>query len=131
MSLIIHEQGDRRRYELADLYFTGYLKSWSTVSDIQSGGVSANIRIDPVFQATQELGYNEKEIAQAESKIKVYEQELALLVDTMSKEGVILRRSACAERARYVGENMINAERKLERLEKKNRELKKALSIIT
>ena len=57
----------------------------------------------------------------------MYEAELALLVDTMSKEGALLRRSACAERARYIGEKMVAAERKVERLEKQNRELKKAL----
>jgi ketol-acid reductoisomerase len=85
------------------------------------------IEIDSIFRAAQELGYNEKEMAQAESKIKGYEEELALLVDTMAKEGFILRRSACAERARYIGDKLVYAERKVERLEKKNRELKKAL----
>ena len=84
--------------------------------------------IDSIFRATQEIGYNEKEIAQAEGKIKLYEQELALLVDTMTKEGFTLRRSACAERARYIGEALVNAERTVERLEKMNKELKKILS---
>ncbi|KAF8803621.1 hypothetical protein BYT27DRAFT_7171768 [Phlegmacium glaucopus] len=83
--------------------------------------------VDSIFRATQELGYNEKEIAQAESKIKGYEEELASLVDTMSKEGFILRRSACGERARYIGEKMVDAERKVERLEKINKGLKKVL----
>jgi len=83
---------------------------------------------DTIFRATQELGSNEKEIWQTESKIKVYEQELALLVDTMSKEGHLLRRSACAGRAGYIGEKMVDAGRKVEVLERKNRELKKALA---
>ena len=84
--------------------------------------------IDPIFRATQEIGYNEKEIAQAEGKIKVYEQELALLVDTMTKEGFTLRRSACAERAEYIGKALVIAQRRVERLEKLNKELKKTLS---
>jgi hypothetical protein len=58
----------------------------------------------------------------------VYEQELALLVDTMTKEGFSLRRSPCAERARYIGEALVNAERTVGRLEKLNKELKKTLS---
>ena len=58
----------------------------------------------------------------------MYEQELALLVDTISKEGLLLRRSTCAERAGYIGEKIIDAGRKVELLERKNRELKKALA---
>ncbi|KAF8163083.1 RNA12 protein-domain-containing protein [Crassisporium funariophilum] len=85
---------------------------------------------DRVFEATQELGYNEKQIAESEGKIKSYEQELALLVDTMQKEG---RRwwqwgqSACVERARSVGDKMVKAQRKVDVLERKNVELKKVL----
>ena len=70
--------------------------------------------IDPIFQAMQEIGYNEKEIAQAEGKIKVYEQELALLVDTMTKEGFTLRRSACAEQAEYIGKALVISQRRVE-----------------
>jgi F0F1-type ATP synthase membrane subunit b/b' len=58
----------------------------------------------------------------------VYEQELALLVDTMTKEGFTLRRSACDERARYIGKALVNAQRRVERLEKMNKDLKKTLS---
>jgi hypothetical protein len=62
----------------------------------------------------------------------VYEQELALLVDTMSKErsnkGYFYRRSACAERARYIGEKLVKAEETVERLEQMNKEWKKTLS---
>jgi len=45
----------------------------------------------------------------------------------MSKERFILRRSTCAERARYIGEKMVNEQRKVERLEKTNKGLKKVL----
>jgi ketol-acid reductoisomerase len=57
----------------------------------------------------------------------VYEQELALLVDTMTKEGFSLRRSSCAERAGYIGKELVKAQRRVERLEKMNKELKKIL----
>jgi ketol-acid reductoisomerase len=57
----------------------------------------------------------------------VYEQELALLVDTMAKEGFTLRRSACSERAGYIGKELVKAQRRVERLEKMNKELRKTL----
>ena len=85
------------------------------------------MKIDKVFAATQELAYNEKQIVDGEAKIATYEQELALLVDTMSKERRrwwTLRRSLCAERARAVGERLVVAQRKVEQLERKNKELK-------
>jgi len=91
----------------------------------------ANDATDKVFQATQELAYNEKQIADTEGKIKEYEQELAVLVDTMEKEKRpwwSLRRSPCVERARYVGDKLSSAGRKVEMLERKNGELKKVLS---
>jgi len=83
---------------------------------------------DSIFRSMQEIAYNEKEIAQAEGKIKAYEQELALLVDTMTKEGFALKRSACSERAGYIGKALVNAQRRVDRLEKMNKELKKTLS---
>ena len=86
---------------------------------------------DKVFQATQELGYNEKQIAEAEGKIKTYEQELALLVETMKNENrrwYQFGQSPCRERARYVGDKLVTAERKVEGLERKNNELKRVLA---
>ncbi|KDR81387.1 hypothetical protein GALMADRAFT_58608 [Galerina marginata CBS 339.88] len=86
---------------------------------------------DKVFQATQELGYNEKQISDAETKIQAYQQELTVLVDTMQKERRpwwSVRRSPCLERARYVGDKLATATRKVETLERKNMELKKVLS---
>ncbi|CAA7267988.1 unnamed protein product [Cyclocybe aegerita] len=86
---------------------------------------------DKIFRATQELGYNEKQISEAEGKIKGYEQELALLVETMKNENRRwwqFGRSACRERARYVGDKLVTAERKVEVLERKNSELKRTLA---
>jgi len=87
-------------------------------------------RIDKTFQATQELAYNEKQIADTEAKIQTYEQELAILVNTMEKEKRpwwSLRKSPCVERARNVGDKLVVAGRKVETLERKNAELKKVL----
>ncbi|KAF8906048.1 RNA12 protein-domain-containing protein [Gymnopilus junonius] len=89
---------------------------------------------DKVFQASQELAYNEKQILDTEGKIREYEEELAVLVDTMEKEKRpwwSLRCSPCVERARYVGDKLSIAGRKVEMLERKNGELKKLLSHMT
>lgn len=64
-------------------------------------------------------------------KINQYEQELALLVDTMKKEQrpwYSLRRSPCHDRARSVGEKLAIAERKVAVLERKNVEFKRMLA---
>lgn len=93
---------------------------------------------DSVFEATQELAYNEKEIKEAEGKIKGYEEELRVLMDTMAKEEqtrgwwsplvLFVGRSDCTSRARYVGRKLVAAEKKVEKLERKNREWKKVIT---
>ncbi|KAF9532412.1 RNA12 protein-domain-containing protein [Crepidotus variabilis] len=87
---------------------------------------------DKVFEATQEIAYNEKQVVEAESKIKAYEAELATLTDTMEKERKMswvwsFGSSACHARAKYIGKKLVVAERKVETLERKNDQLKKAL----
>lgn len=89
---------------------------------------------DRLFEATQEFAYNERQIAEAEAKIKGYENELAVLVDTVKKENEqrwwgwhLFGRSACWGRVRYVGDKLAVAERKLEALEKKNNEWKRVI----
>ncbi len=94
---------------------------------------------DRVFEATQELAYNKKEIKEAEGKIKVYEEELSVLMDTMAKEEQTRRwwgrwlllgffgRSDCRSRARYVGEKLAAAEKKVEKLEWRNRQWKRVI----
>ena len=87
---------------------------------------------DKLFEATQELAYNEKQIAEAEVKIKGCENELAVLMDTMQKENEqrwwgLFGRSACWGRARYVGNYLTVTERKLEMLEKRNKEWKRVI----
>lgn len=86
---------------------------------------------DKIFEATQEIAYNEKQVAEAESKIKAYENELASLTDTMHKEKQLSwfwGSSACHSRARYVGKKLAAAERKVETLERKNDQLKRVLA---
>ncbi|KAF5330523.1 hypothetical protein D9619_005680 [Psilocybe cf. subviscida] len=86
---------------------------------------------DKVFQATQELAYNEKQVSDTETKIQGYEQELKLLVDMMQNEHrpwYSFRRSPCLDRARSVGEKLVVAERKVSTLERKIVELKKVLA---
>ncbi|KAF9475682.1 hypothetical protein BDN70DRAFT_883451 [Pholiota conissans] len=86
---------------------------------------------DKVFQATQELAYNENQVLELEAKIQRYEQELAVLVDTMMKEHnpwYSFRRSACVGRARSVGEKIVISQHKVAILESKNIELKRVLA---
>jgi hypothetical protein len=89
---------------------------------------------DKLFEATQELAYNEKQISEAEAKITGYESELAILVDTMKKENEqrwwgwgLFGRSACRGRMRHVGDKLAATERKLEVLERKNNEWKRVI----
>jgi hypothetical protein len=89
---------------------------------------------DKLFEATQELAYNEKQIVEAEAKIKGYENELLVLMDTMKKEKDqgwwgwgLFERSACWGRVRFVGKNLAVTERKLEVLDKKNNEWKRVI----
>lgn len=89
---------------------------------------------DRLFEATQELAYNERQIAEAEAKIKGCENELVVLMDTVKKESEqrwwgwhLFGRSACWGRMRYVGDKLAVAERKLEALEKKNNEWKRVI----
>ena len=91
----------------------------------------ADMQVDKVFAARQDLVYNEKQIVDAEAKIAMYEQELVMLVETMGKEQRrwwTLRRSPCVERARAVGERLVIAQRKVEKLERQNAELKKVIT---
>jgi len=90
--------------------------------------------LDRIFQTTQDIAFNEKIINAAESSIKMYEQELMVLAEVISIEpqhwwGFIFgMRSASRERTRYLSEKMLAAGGKIERLERKNVELKRLLA---
>ncbi|KAG5645040.1 hypothetical protein DXG03_007219 [Asterophora parasitica] len=89
---------------------------------------------DPIFSATQDIALNEKAIAGAEKNISSYEEELTTLQGIAVMETRpwwhfgLGRPSATAIRSRYLAEKMIVSERKVETLERKNRELKKVLA---
>lgn len=84
---------------------------------------------DPIFQATQDIAYNTKLIASADSTIKSCEQELLILKDVEAgTSGLWGSRSAVTQRVEYLLKNMRAAETKIETLEKQNAALKKILS---
>lgn len=89
---------------------------------------------DPVFHASQEIYYNDKTIAKHERIVKACEEELRALGDIMATEPkywyswIVSRRSASRERARYVAEKMLKAEKKLEAMDRRNEALKKGLA---
>ncbi|KIM87636.1 hypothetical protein PILCRDRAFT_815213 [Piloderma croceum F 1598] len=83
---------------------------------------------DPIFQATQDIAFNEKVIASSESKIRVCEDELMRLKEIGADSSWWGSKRASSERAAYLYSNMLAAERKIEVLEKRNAEFKKILS---
>jgi hypothetical protein len=82
-----------------------------------------------VFQATQDISFNERVIASAEKTIQACEQELVALKET----GSVARnwwgaRSASSMRAKYLLNKIVVAETKIEGLEKRNVELRRVLA---
>jgi len=86
--------------------------------------------LDPVFQATQDINFNEKIIAGSESTIKSCESELVLLreIKPESSSHWWDGRTATSARAGYLLNKMLAASNKIETLERKNLELKKVLA---
>lgn len=84
---------------------------------------------DPIFRAIQDISFNEKVIVSSETKIKACEDELLRLKDIGGRDSSWWGgKRASSERAAYLFNNMLAAERKIEALEKRNTELKKILS---
>jgi hypothetical protein len=94
---------------------------------------------DRVFQATQEISFNEKAIVNAENTVRACEEELEKLGalgsggDTSSSlwflgPSSLGRSQAVLDRAKHLLEKMRTAVKKVEALEKRNGELKKALA---
>lgn len=84
---------------------------------------------DPIFQATQDIAFNEKVVSASESKIRECEQELQTLNDLGASDSNWWGgRRASSERAAYLFSKMLAAERKIEALDKRNTELKKVLA---
>ncbi|KAK0502922.1 RNA12 protein-domain-containing protein [Armillaria luteobubalina] len=86
---------------------------------------------DAIFQATQDLAFNEKVIATAEANIKAYEQELSTLknmgADTSFWSNFSMS-SVLSQRAKYLLSKAMTAQSKVETLEKQNVQLKKTLA---
>ncbi|KAK0448384.1 RNA12 protein-domain-containing protein [Desarmillaria tabescens] len=86
---------------------------------------------DAIFQATQDLAFNEKVIATAETSIKAYEQELSTLKDMGADTSFwsnLGSSSVLSQRAKYLLNKAKAAQTKVETLEKQNLLLKKTLS---
>ncbi|KAJ4488366.1 exonuclease [Lentinula aciculospora] len=84
---------------------------------------------DPIFRATQEIEFNTQLVFIAETTIKSCEEEL-LKLGEISKHASSnwLTEDAWSRRSQYLMKKMMESERKLESLERKNAELKKILS---
>lgn len=75
--------------------------------------------------------FNEKQISEAESKIKTYEAELHTVRKTMKNEQRAwydFRKSRLHNRARYVDDKLAVAQKKVDQLERKNKDLKKTIA---
>ncbi|KAJ6500400.1 RNA12 protein-domain-containing protein [Mycena sanguinolenta] len=84
---------------------------------------------DPIFQATQDIAFNEKVIAGAESTIKSCEQEL-LTLNEIGKDSQHWwgGNTGSSMRSRYLLSKMQASAMKIESLERRNSELKKVLA---
>ncbi|KAJ6618269.1 RNA12 protein-domain-containing protein [Mycena sp. CBHHK59/15] len=84
---------------------------------------------DSIFQATQDIAYNEKIISSAESTVKACEQELLSLKEIgTDAEHWWGGNSATSSRSRYLLSKMQAAATKIEALERRNVELKRVLA---
>ncbi|GBE82399.1 RNA12 protein-domain-containing protein [Sparassis latifolia] len=84
---------------------------------------------DTVFQATQDIAFNEKVIAASESIVKACELELLTLKDVDAGTSLFWgSRRAVSQRTDYLLKKMRIAEEKIEVLEKQNLNLKKILA---
>lgn len=86
--------------------------------------------IDPVFQATQDIAFNEKVISSSENTVRACENELMTLKDLRSaySSWQWWGKTPSNQRAKFLLKKMLEAEQKIERLEKKNSELRKLLA---
>ncbi|KAI0340659.1 hypothetical protein BDW22DRAFT_1360083 [Trametopsis cervina] len=84
---------------------------------------------DPIFQATQDIAFNEKVIASNESTVKACEDELMTLKEVEAGTSHWWgSRRAVSSREEYLLKKMRGAQEKIEALEKQNGSLKKVLS---
>ncbi|KXN90467.1 Mitochondrial escape protein 2 [Leucoagaricus sp. SymC.cos] len=84
---------------------------------------------DAVFRATQEIGFNEKQISTSETAIQKYEEELQRLRTVEELDGGWFRwllggRTNVWERERFLLRKLGEANRKVEELDRTNKDLK-------
>jgi len=84
---------------------------------------------DPIFYSLQEIGYNKKQIASAEARVRACEEELL----TLKSIGLDMRESYWSKppvsiRAKYLMHKMRSCSQKIIDLEKRNAQLKKVLA---
>jgi hypothetical protein len=88
---------------------------------------------DPVFQATQDIAFNEKMITGSEGTVRTCEEELGILqgilaLDRQEWWKFGLGSSSSSMRAKYLFDKMLAAQKRIEMLEKTNAELRKVLA---
>ncbi|KLO14864.1 hypothetical protein SCHPADRAFT_914661 [Schizopora paradoxa] len=84
---------------------------------------------DPVFRSLQDISFNEKKIASAESTVRSCEEELLKLKEIgTSGAHWWSKKPATAYRSAYIMRKMLAAESSIEKLEATNAELKKVLA---
>jgi hypothetical protein len=87
------------------------------------------MEIDPIFQATQDIAFNEKIIASNQSTVQSCEEELKTLIEVETGTSHWWgSRRAVTSRSEYLLKKMRAAQDKIETLEKQNASLKKLLS---
>ena len=83
--------------------------------------------LDSIFEAMMDTAYNKKIIDASEKTVKDCEDELLKLKEIGLENGW-LGRTPSSERANYLYDKMMKAQRKIVQLERKNDELKKVLA---
>ena len=84
---------------------------------------------DPIFQATQDIAFNDQLIAASESKIRACEEELTTLKNIGTADSSWWGgKRASSERTAYLFSKMLEAERKIKKLDKQTTELKEILA---
>lgn len=106
----------------SDLYLNGWLMVW-LLSSLSKAKFS--ISLDRIFQATKDVSFNEKVIASAEATIKACEEELVTLKEITPDSWFATPTDA---RRRYLLGKVAASERKIERLEVTNTDLKRVLA---
>lgn len=92
------------------------------------------LQLDSIFRAAQDIAFNQKVIANSEKKVRMCEEELIALKEIAPLEAKpwwafgFGRKNATSLRVRYLTDNMLADQRKIEKLEREIEVLKKVLA---